>query len=49
MREWGLTFQRDSSIVNDFHREYLFQEGQESLWLLVQESADPPDGVFQLV
>jgi len=38
VRRWGLAFHRDSSIANDFHREYLFQEGQESLWLLVQDT-----------
>jgi hypothetical protein len=38
MREWGLTFLRDSSIVNDFHREYLFQEGKKLLWLPVQDT-----------
>jgi hypothetical protein len=38
VRHWGLTFLRDSSIVNDFHREYLFQEGKELLWLPVQDT-----------
>jgi hypothetical protein len=38
MRQWGLTFLRDSSIVNDFHREYLFQEGKRLLWLPVQDT-----------
>jgi hypothetical protein len=38
VRRWGLAFHRDSSIANDFHREYLFQEGQESLWLPVQDT-----------
>lgn len=38
LREWGLTFLRDSSIVQDFHREYLFQEGKRLLWLPVQDS-----------
>ena len=38
LREWGLTFMRDTSIVQDFHREYLFQEGKRRLWLPVQDS-----------
>jgi hypothetical protein len=38
VREWGLTFLKDSSIVNDFHREYLFQEGKKLLWLPVQDT-----------
>ena len=38
VREWGLTFLRDSSIVKDFHREYLFQEGKNLLWLPVQDT-----------
>lgn len=35
--EWGLTYMRDSSIASDFHREYLFQEGEQLLWLPVQD------------
>jgi hypothetical protein len=38
LRRWGLTFLRDTSIVLDFHREYLFQEGKRLLWLPVQDS-----------
>jgi hypothetical protein len=38
MREWSLTFLRDSSMLNDFHREYLFQEGDRLLWLPVQDT-----------
>ena len=38
VRHWGLSFLRDSTIVNDFHREYLFQEGNKLLWLPVQDT-----------
>jgi hypothetical protein len=38
MREWSLTFLRDSSMLSDFHREYLFQEGKRLLWLPVQDT-----------
>jgi len=38
LREWGMTFLRDTSVVQDFHREYLFQEGKRRLWLPVQDS-----------
>jgi hypothetical protein len=38
VRRWGLAFHRDSSIANDFHREYLFQEGRKPLWLPVQDT-----------
>lgn len=38
VRRWGLTILRDSTIVNDFHREYLFQEGDKLLWLPVQDT-----------
>jgi hypothetical protein len=38
LRRWGLAFLRDTSIVQDFHREYLFQEGDHLLWLPVQDS-----------
>ncbi|MFL5599493.1 MAG: hypothetical protein ACJ78I_03775 [Gemmatimonadaceae bacterium] len=34
---WGRTYQSDSSIVDDFHREYLFREGDKLLWLPVQD------------
>ncbi len=37
LRRWGLTMMRDSSIAQDFHREYLFQEGRRLLWLPVQD------------
>jgi hypothetical protein len=35
---WGMSFMRDSSIAADFHREYLFQEGDKLLWLPVQDT-----------
>ena len=35
--EWGLTYVHDSSVVSDFPREYLFQEGEQLLWLPVQD------------
>ena len=38
VRRWGLSFLRDSSMAKAFHREYLFQEGQRSLWLPVQDT-----------
>jgi hypothetical protein len=38
VRHWGVSFLRDSSIARAFHREYLFQEGNQSLWLPVQDS-----------
>jgi hypothetical protein len=38
LREWGLTFLRDTSVVQDFDREYLFQEGKQLFWLPVQDS-----------
>jgi hypothetical protein len=38
LRHWGLSFLRDTSVVMDFHREYLFQEGKRLLWLPVQDS-----------
>jgi hypothetical protein len=37
IHDWGLSFMRDSSIADDFHREYLFQEGIELVWLPVQD------------
>lgn len=37
IHDWGLAFMRDSSIAGDFHREYLFQEGKQLLWLPVQD------------
>jgi hypothetical protein len=38
LREWGLAFMRDTSVLADFHREYLFQEGKRAMWLPVQDS-----------
>src|ERR1700681_2292641 len=38
VKEWGLTFRKDSTIVKNFHREYLFQEGKQLLWLPVQDT-----------
>jgi hypothetical protein len=38
LRQWGLAFLRDTSVVQDFHREYLFQEGKRLLWLPVQDN-----------
>jgi hypothetical protein len=38
VRSWGKTFRRDSTIAGDFHREYLFQEGKQLLWLPVQDT-----------
>ena len=38
LRHWSLTFMRDTSIVQEFDREYLFQEGKRLLWLPVQDS-----------
>jgi hypothetical protein len=38
VKHWGLTFRRDSTIVKNFHREYLFQEGKQLLWLPVQDT-----------
>jgi hypothetical protein len=35
--DWGRSFMRDSSIAADFHREYLFLEGDRLLWLPVQD------------
>ena len=37
VRDWGKAFLQDSSIAGDFHREYLFQEGEQLLWLPVQD------------
>jgi len=34
---WGMSILRDSSIAADFHREYLFQEGDKLFWLPVQD------------
>ena len=34
---WGRSFMRDSTMAEDFHREYLFQEGKVPLWLPVQD------------
>lgn len=38
VRQWGLAFRRDSTIVKNFHREYLFQEGKTLMWLPVQDA-----------
>jgi hypothetical protein len=38
VRRWGMSFLRDSSIARRFRREYLFQEGQNLLWLPVQDT-----------
>ena len=38
IRTWAKTFRRDSTIVQDFHREYLFREGNQLLWLPVQDT-----------
>ena len=35
---WGLSYKRDSSLVADFQREYLFQEGTKLFWLPVQDT-----------
>ncbi|HJP85072.1 MAG TPA: hypothetical protein VJ852_03735 [Gemmatimonadaceae bacterium] len=37
LRDWGLSFLRDSTLSADFHREYLFQEGDSLFWLPVQD------------
>lgn len=36
--KWGRSFRRDSTLVNDFHREYLFKERDTLLWLPVQDA-----------
>lgn len=36
--DWGRTYRRDSSIVADFHREYLFRENGKLLWIPVQDT-----------
>ena len=38
LRSWGKSIRRDTSIVQDFHREYLFREGKQLLWLPVQDT-----------
>jgi hypothetical protein len=38
VKHWGLAFRKDSTIVKNFHREYLFQEGKQLLWLPVQDT-----------
>jgi len=38
LRQWSLAFLRDTSMMQDFHREYLFQEGKRLLWLPVQDT-----------
>jgi hypothetical protein len=38
LRSWGKSIMRDTAIVQDFHREYLFQEGKQLLWLPVQDT-----------
>jgi hypothetical protein len=34
---WGRSFMRDSTMADDFHREYLFTEGKTLFWLPVQD------------
>jgi hypothetical protein len=34
---WGRSFMRDSTMADDFHREYLFKEGKTPFWLPVQD------------
>jgi len=38
LRRWGLSFYRDTSVVLDFRREYLFREGNQLHWLPVQDT-----------
>jgi hypothetical protein len=38
LRTWGLSRYRDTLIVLDFRREYLFQEGKRQLWLPVEDT-----------
>jgi hypothetical protein len=38
IRDWGASFRRDTSIVLDFHREYLFDEAGRKLWIPVQDT-----------
>jgi hypothetical protein len=38
IRTWGKSFMRDTAMANDFHREYLFQEGKLRIWLPVQDT-----------
>ena len=38
VRIWGKTFRSDSTMAQDFHREYLFREGKQLLWLPVQDT-----------
>lgn len=35
---WGRSFMRDSTMAEDFHREYLFREGKTLFWLPVQDT-----------
>ena len=36
--DWGRSFMRDSAMAADFHREYLFREGNTAFWLAVQDT-----------
>jgi hypothetical protein len=38
LRWWGLTFYKDTSVVLEFRREYLFREGSQLHWLPVQDT-----------
>jgi hypothetical protein len=38
VRSWFKTVARDTSFARDFHREYLFQEGDQRMWLPVQDT-----------
>ena len=37
IRNWTFSFLHDSSIARLYSREYLFQEGEQELWLPVQD------------
>jgi hypothetical protein len=38
LRGWGLALRRDTTVADNFSREYLFQEGDQALWLPVQDT-----------
>jgi hypothetical protein len=38
LRRWGLALRRDTTVADNFTREYLFQEGDQALWLPVQDT-----------